>query len=92
VGTEKNNNWVVDLENLTCRNIENDLVVSFERRGSALLGKINKIPMQLVHEWAKDTNCEALLRRAVIEADEVFFKEYFSRKPNKNYIDSQFTA
>jgi hypothetical protein len=89
MNSSKNSNWIVDLENLTCRNTENELVITFEKRGPALLGKINKIPIQLVHEWMKDTNCEDLIRKAVIEADEVFFKEYFAHKQDKKNIETQ---
>ena len=74
--TEK---WHVDLKNLTCRNIENQMVVSFEKRGTALTGKIRNIPLELAEKWAHP-NGNNLLRKAVIEADEVFYKAYFKKQ------------
>jgi hypothetical protein len=35
-----NGNRITDLRNMTCRNIENQIVVAFERTGKALQGKI----------------------------------------------------
>jgi hypothetical protein len=32
--------WIADLGNMTCRNIENNIAVTFERSGKALQGKI----------------------------------------------------
>jgi len=73
-GTDK---WVVDLLNLTCRNIENQIVVAFEKRGPALEGKIRDLPVELLEMWAREANSEHHIKRAVIEADEVFFRAYF---------------
>ena len=80
--TEK---WHVDLKNLTCRNTENQLVIAFEKRGTALAGKIKNIPLELVEKWAHP-NSNSLLRKAVIEADEVFYKAYFNKQIEEKCI------
>jgi len=84
--TEK---WVVDLLNLTCRNIENQVVVAFEKRGPALEGKIKDMPVELLEMWTREANGENHIRRTVIEADEVFFRAYFDseidRKDNQTH-------
>jgi hypothetical protein len=84
--------WIVDLENLTCRNTENELVIVFEKRGLMLLGKIKSIPIRLVQKWTLDPDCKADIRKALIEADEVFFKVYFAREIAKKYDGVQLTA
>ena len=73
-------NWQVDLNNMTCRNTENEIVIVFEKRGPALVGKIQFLPIRLSAEWIKDPNGERYIRNAVIEADEVFFQAYFKRE------------
>jgi len=85
-GTEK---WVVDLLNLTCRNIENQMVVAFEKRGPALEGKIRDMPVELVEMWAREANSENNIKRAVIEADEVFFRAYFDYEIERKNGDAQ---
>jgi hypothetical protein len=65
--------WVVDLDNSTCYNTENDVVIFFEKRGTALMGKFKKIPIKLAREWMKDPNWENYVKKEVNEADKVFF-------------------
>jgi len=81
--------WVVDLLNLTCRNIENQIVVAFEKKGPALEGKIKNMPVELLEMWAREASNENRIRKAVIEADEVFFRAYFDneidRKGNQTH-------
>jgi hypothetical protein len=55
------------------------MIIAFEKRGSALAGKIKKIPLELAEKWAHP-NGNTLLREAVIEADEVFYKAYFNKQ------------
>jgi len=88
-GTEK---WVVDLLNLTCRNIENQVVVAFEKRGPALEGKIRDMPVELLEMWTRETNGENHIRRAVIEADEVFFRAYFDYEIERKSAQTQSAA
>ena len=73
-------NWQVDLNNFTCRNTENEIVIVFEKKGAALVGKIQYLPIRISAEWIKDSNGEKYIRNAVIEADEVFFRAYFNRE------------
>jgi hypothetical protein len=84
--------WMVDLENCTCRNIENEMVISFEKRGTTLLGKFKKIPIKLVQEWMQYSNWEKYVKKAIIDADEVFFKVYFASEIQKKYQNSQPTS
>ena len=76
-------NWLVDLNNLTCRNTENQIIIAFEKRGPALVGKIKYMPIGLSAEWIVDPNGERYIRNAVIEADEVFFRAYFNREVDR---------
>ena len=81
-----NEKWHVDLKNLTCRNIENHMVITFEKKGAALASKVMDLPLDLVQKWAIDPDGKKHLKKAVIEADEVFFKEYFNREIDEKRI------
>jgi hypothetical protein len=90
--TKQCGKWLVDLDNLTCRNTENQLVIEFEKRGQMLMGTIKDIPIRLVQQWTQDPNCEADIRKALVEADEVFFKVYFSQEIAGKQDCGQLTA
>ena len=79
-------NWKVDLENLTCQNIENHMIIAFEKKGMALEGKIRDMPIGLLEKWAREPNGERHIKIAVIEADEAFFRAYFNREIEKKRI------
>jgi hypothetical protein len=85
-------NWIVDLEKMTCFNTENELVIAFEKKGPTFQGKIKIIPLDLAEKWMKDPNCEKYIRKALVEADEIFFKEYFARKTDRKSIETRITA
>jgi len=78
-------NWKVDLENLTCWNTENHIVIAFEKKGTTLEGKIKDMPIELLEKWATEPNGERHIKTAVIEADEAFFRAYFKREIEKKY-------
>ena len=77
--------WVVDLEGMTCRNTENDVVVQFEQKGKgkALAGEIKYVPMKLFAEWAAEPNGEKKLYNAVSEAEDVFTRAWIERDLEK---------
>ena len=77
---QTNENWLVDLNNLTCRNKETQIVIAFARKGPMLVGKIKKIPIGLAEKWITDPDRERHIRKVVIEADEVFFRAYFAKE------------
>ena len=72
--------WTVDLKNFTCSNTENQIIIAFEKKGTALVGKIKEIPDELLKKWAAEPDGKDIIKKAVIEADEIFFKEYFNRE------------
>ena len=75
--TEK---WLVDLQNMECRNRHNQMVISFEKKGLALLGKIKYIPDDLLEKSQIHSDTRTHIRKEFIEADKIFFREYFREK------------
>ena len=78
--------WIADLEEMTCRNITNRIVVGFEKTGKTLSGKVNDMPMALFEQWAAEPHGERKIQSAVMEAEEVFLTAYFESDIEKNGI------
>jgi hypothetical protein len=72
--------WVVDLDNSTCYNTENEVVIFFVFCGTARMGSFKKIPIKLAREWMKDPNWEKYVRKEVNDADKVFFNVYLANE------------
>ena len=70
------NEWIVDLNTMTCWNYANRLVVAFEKRGIGITGKIKHIPMRLVAEWSGRLDRQCLMRKSITEAENVFLRAY----------------
>jgi len=68
--------WCTDLDNMTCRNVKNDVVVMFERKGNELFGKIIDIPNDIFWEWANIRNWKLIVKKTISEAKKVFLMEY----------------
>lgn len=80
--------WLIDLKTLTCQNRENKIVIVFEKKGNALQGQIKEIPLSLLNMWTQDPNINKLVRKTLIEADEVFFNAYFANEIERKYRDT----
>ena len=92
MSTKTIGNWLVDLRNLECRNIETQMVIAFEKRGLALKGRIRDMPDKLLEQWRADPNGERYIRKAVIEADDIFFRAYFDKEIERKSTGAQLTA
>jgi hypothetical protein len=68
--------WIADLEAMTCRNIENRIVVTFTRKGKTFEGKLQDMPAELLERWAVLPGGEKYIRQAVEEAEEVFLRAW----------------
>jgi hypothetical protein len=72
--------WIADLGNMSCRNIENRIAVTFTRRGKAFVGKLQDMPVELLERWAALPDGERRIRRVVEEAEDVFLRAWLERK------------
>jgi hypothetical protein len=78
--------WDIDLAAMTCRNIRNNIIVSFERAGNIFLGKIKDIPNNLIEKWATEPDGKKKANNMVMEAEDIFIKvylEYYIMKMNE---------
>jgi hypothetical protein len=74
--TITNGKWIADLGAMTCRSIENRIVVGFQRKGKTFEGKIQDMPMELLGRWAALPDGEKRIRQAVEEAEDVFLRAW----------------
>jgi hypothetical protein len=51
--------------------------VAFEKKGGAIIGKLNYVPIELFAKWAEEHDGEKHVIKAVMEAEEVFQRAYF---------------
>jgi hypothetical protein len=72
--------WIADLGAMTCRNIENRIIVMFERNGKTVRGKIQDIPADVLAQWAGKAQGERCIRHMVEESEEVFLRAWFESK------------
>ena len=78
--------WIADLPTMTCRNINNKIVVAFERSGIGVRGKLKDMPMELFAKWAGEPHGERKIQNLVMEAEEVFLRAYIESDIEKNGI------
>jgi len=66
--------WVFDKACMTCRNVENDVVVVFEKVNNVFIGKLRDIPMDLFGKIAELENGEKVIADIVKNAKDVFLR------------------
>jgi uncharacterized protein (AIM24 family) len=71
--TELGEKWVVDTDAMTCLNKNTRVVVEFKKKEERYIGKIKYMPLSLKGELAVINNKEKLERKAVMEAEEIFW-------------------
>jgi len=70
------NDWVADLETMTCRNIISNIVVIFERESNIFLPRIKDIPVDVFDKWVYMNNEEDEKEKIISEAEDVFMKAF----------------
>jgi len=69
--------WVFDNASMTCRNVENDVVVVFEKADNEFIGKLRDIPMDLFGKIAELENGERVIADIVKNAKDVFLRHFW---------------
>jgi selenophosphate synthase len=73
---ETKGRWRPDLKNMTCLNEENKIEVVFEKAGKTFIGKLHKMPDELVDSLVDDPNSGELIINTITEAEEAFLKAH----------------
>jgi len=67
-------NWVVDTDEMTCRNIENAVTIKMERNGNNFKGIIRDMPIGLFSEIAKYRDGGNIIEEIVKTAEEEYLR------------------
>jgi hypothetical protein len=67
-------NWVVDTDEMTCKNEENKVTIKIEKNGDNFKGMIRDMPIGLFSEIAKHRDGERIIEEIVKTAEEEYLR------------------
>jgi len=67
-------NWVVDTDEMTCKNVENAVTIKIEKNGDDFRGMISNMPTGLFSEIAKYRDGEKIIEEIVKTAEEEYIR------------------
>jgi len=67
--------WIVDKNEMICKNTENNITVKMSSEGGEIKGKIQDMPMELFGEIAEIENGEKIIMQIVKMAEEEYSKK-----------------
>ena len=66
--------WIVDINKMTCRNVENEVTIKMKKDGSCLRGVIQDMPMDLFSKIAENGDGEKIIEQIVKTAEDEYLK------------------
>jgi hypothetical protein len=67
-------NWVVNTDEMTCKNVENEVTIKIEKTGDNFRGMIRDMPIGLFSEIAKLRDGERIIENIVRTAEEEYLR------------------
>ena len=67
-------NWIVDINEMTCKNAENEVTIKMKLEGGRLRGTISDMPVGLFSEIARYGDGEKIIEQIVKTAEEEYLK------------------
>ena len=67
-------NWVINTNDMTCRNLENAVTIKMENDGESLRGTLFDMPIKLFAEISKYADGEKIIERIVKTAEEKYLE------------------
>ena len=67
-------NWVVNINDMTCRNWENNVTIKMEKVDGLLRGTIHDMPMELFAEISKYADGEKIIEKIVKAAEQKYLE------------------
>jgi hypothetical protein len=65
--------WIVNTDDMTCRNEENDVTIKIEKVGEHLRGMLHNMPIELFAEISEYSNGEKIIEKIVRMAEDNYF-------------------
>ena len=72
--------WIVDINERTCKNVENEVIIKMEKEGESLKGMLKDMPIGLFSEIAGYGNGEKIIEEIVKTAENEYFRAYTDQK------------
>jgi len=66
--------WIVNKNDMTCRNIENDVTIKMEKSGGHLRGILHDMPTELFAKISEQSNGEKIIEKIVKMAEDKYKK------------------
>jgi hypothetical protein len=67
-------NWVVNIDKMTCKNVENAVTIKIKKKGANFKGMISDMPIDFFFEIAKYVNGERIIEKIVKTAEEEYVR------------------
>jgi len=67
-------NWVVDTDEMTCKNVENAVTIKMKRNGDDFKGMISNMPIGLFSKIARYRDGEKIIEEIVKTAEEEYLR------------------
>jgi len=74
--TNTKKDWVINLTDRTCLNIDTNIVVSLQKKGDSFSGEIKDLPDNIYDIWARNEDVGSLIKNIIIEAKDIFSRAY----------------
>ena len=71
-----NTDWVINLNDRTCLNIDTKIVVGIEKKGDSFTGEIRDLPDNIYDIWVRNEDVGGLIKNIIIEAKKVYSRAY----------------
>ena len=66
--------WIIDTDEMTCRNLENDVTITIKKEGENLRGIIRDMPLDLFSKIAEYDDGERIIEKMVKTAEKEYFR------------------
>ena len=67
-------NWIVDTNDMTCKNVENDVIIRMKNDDGFLRGALDNMPMKLFAEIARYKDGEKIIEIIVKTAEKKYLE------------------
>ena len=66
--------WVVNPNDMTCRNVENNVIIKMEKDGDLIRGTLHDMPINLFDEIARYEDGEKIIEKIVRMAEKKYLE------------------
>ena len=79
-------NWIVNTDDMTCKNAENEVIIKMEQVDGSLKAKLHDMPMELFAEISGYSNGEKIIEKIVRMAEEKYLSSQTQANPQNDLL------